>query len=25
MKESHKYREIAEMQMGEWRGSEAIA
>lgn len=25
MKESHKYREIAEMQMGEWLGSEAIA
>ena len=25
MKESHKYREIAEMQMGEWRGGEAIA
>jgi ATP-binding cassette subfamily B multidrug efflux pump len=25
MKESRKYREIAEMQMGEWRGSEAIA
>jgi len=25
MKESRMYREIAEMQMGEWRGSEAIA